>query len=57
MVKENFTLILGIARTFLNCFTPKYEEMTIEKEILYLGHSKLFGYNLSKLRLKGSRLH
>ncbi|WP_458744328.1 hypothetical protein [Candidatus Nitrosocosmicus sp. T] len=25
-------------------FALQYEEMTIEKEIIYFGHSKLFGY-------------
>ena len=46
MVIENFTLILGIARTFLNSFAQKYEGRAIGKEIIniHLGHSKLFGY-------------
>jgi hypothetical protein len=46
MVIENFTLILGIARTFLNSFAQKYEGMAIEKEIINidLGHAKSFGY-------------
>ncbi len=44
MVIENFTLILGIARTFLNSFTQEYEKIAIEKEIIYLKHLKLFGY-------------
>jgi len=39
MVRENFTPILGIARTFLDSFTQKYEEMVINKEIIYFGHS------------------